>query len=327
MTDFLRLDQSPIHQAAAIGDIAVLSNLLAAGHDINAKLDVLEDWGIFCLGLTPLMLAACSPRGATADTLRWLIEHGAYITLRSTGNVTAAWYAAGNGVFFLQTSDDVPSAEQVERLRLLLQLGADPNETADNGRSLLVEACRAGDSQRVSLLLDHGVLPEPVLESIAPQYRRKYRKNSVSPLSRYQIPLFCAVSSWSADCVQLLITAGADVNRLANNGATALMYACKPEIVQLLIDAGADTTVIRQGGWDTFQEILKFEAEDDREEADIVRSLQLLIHHGADIHATQRGANRLYQAAFSRNPFAIARLLKLGATPTAWRPLLSALTW
>ncbi|NEQ51204.1 MAG: ankyrin repeat domain-containing protein [Leptolyngbya sp. SIO3F4] len=77
MKDFLQLDKSPLHQATATGDTAMLSSLLAAGEDINARIDAAEGWGIFYLGVTPLMVAACSPLGATDDTLHWLIEHGA----------------------------------------------------------------------------------------------------------------------------------------------------------------------------------------------------------------------------------------------------------
>ncbi|MGD1854826.1 MAG: ankyrin repeat domain-containing protein [Leptolyngbyaceae cyanobacterium] len=322
MNDFLQLNQSAIHQAAASGDAATLSKLLSAGQDINAKLDAAEGWGIFYLGVTPLMVAACSPMGATVDTLRWLIEHGADAALQATGQITAAWYAAGDGIFPGARDGHNP----LERLRLLLTLGADPNETADNGRSLLIEACRIGDPQRVALLLEKGASVQPRLDEIAPHYQYPWAENC-SPLSGYQIPLFCAVSSGSADCVQLLLDAGADVHLRTNDGATPLMYARNPNTVQLLLEAGVDMTIMRKQGWDAFQEILSFDIEDEQEESEILRSLHLLIQQGADINATQRGEPRIYHAAFACNPFAIERLLKLGATPTASQPLLSAITW
>ena len=53
--------------------------------------------------------------------------------------------------------------------------------------------------------------------------------------------------------------------------------------------------------------MLGFETENEQEEADILRSLQLLIHYGANINATQRGTNRFYQAAFDCNPLAVKR--------------------
>lgn len=325
MNDFLKLNQSPIHQAAATGDISTLSELLSAGHDINAKLDAAEGWGIFYLGVTPLMVAACSPYGATAETLQWLIDHGADSTLQATGKITAAWYAAGSGLF-IESEETMPPSDQIERLRLLLNLGTDPNETAENGRSLLVEACRAGDAKRVALLLEYGASVEPILGAIAPNYRRPWAEGC-SPLSSYQIPLFNAVSSGSADCVQHLRDAGVDIHLRTNSGETALMYARHPDIVKMLLDAGIDITSSSKHGWDALQEILEQEVEDEAEEQEIVRSLQILIQHGADINATQRGEPRIYYAAFSQNPWAIDRLLKLGATPSANRPLLSAITW
>lgn len=325
MNDFLKLDQSPIHQAAATSDIATLSELFSASHDINAKIDAAEGWGIFYLGVTPLMVAACSPHGATVETLQWLIDHSADITLQATGKITATWYAAGNGIF-PRERDAEHYRNQLEKLRLLLSLGAAPNETADNGRSLLVEACRVGDAQRVALLLEYGASVEPMLGAISPNYQRSWAEGC-SPLSSYQIPLFNAVSSGSADCVQQLLEAGVDIHLCTNGRETALMYARNPDIVKMLLDAGIDMTISGKHGWDAFQEILEQEVEDEQEEAEIVRSLQILIQHGADINATQRGEPRIYYAAFAQNPFAIERLLKLEATPSANRPLLSAITW
>ncbi|MBT9312173.1 ankyrin repeat domain-containing protein [Leptothoe kymatousa] len=323
MKDFLKLDQSPIHYAAALGDRGAIADLLSTGADINARLDAAEGWGIFYLGVTPLMVAACSPYGATVETLRWLLDHGADATLPATGKITAAWYAAGAGIF-MDLAADIDPADHGARLRLLLSLGADPNETADNGRSLLIEACRTGDSGRVALLLEYGAAVEPLLDAVADDYKRFWAEGC-SPLSSYQIPFFNAVSSGSVDCVQRLMDAGVDIHGRSNDGATALMCARHSAVVQMLLDAGLDMNILRKQGWAAFQEILEQYGEDEDEEAEIVRSLQLLIHHGADINATQRGKSRLYYAAFAQNPFAIQRLLHLGATLTA--DCLGAITW
>lgn len=325
MNDFLKIDQSPIYQAVALGDIAVLSELVDTGHDINTQVDAAEGWGIFYLGVTPLMVAACSPQGATVETLQWLIDHGADVTRQATGKTTAAWYAAGWGIF-MDLPDNMIITDQVDRLRLLLRLGADPNETARNGRSLLIEACRTGHAARVDLLLASGAAANPIIEAVDPSYQHTWAEGC-SCLSSYQIPLFNAVSAGSADCVRQLLAAGADVHLCTNGGETALMYARNPTVVNLLLAAGVDVSLHRKQGWDAFQQMVKQETETPQEDEDILRSLHILIDHGIGINVTQRGKNRLYDAAFDQNPWAIERLLQLGAIPTVDDPLLSAITW
>src|SRR5437899_2410910 len=86
-----------IHRAARFGDAAALDRCLAAGADINARADLEVDNGSHLRKLTPLMVAARSVDGATVETLRWLLGHGAELRARSEGGETAAWYAAGKG--------------------------------------------------------------------------------------------------------------------------------------------------------------------------------------------------------------------------------------
>jgi hypothetical protein len=80
------------------------------------------------------MIAARSIDGASTATLEWLIGHGAAPDATSRGGVTATWYAAGNGA---RMPDDpwrvVP--DHADRLRYLLDLTRDPDESADNGRT------------------------------------------------------------------------------------------------------------------------------------------------------------------------------------------------
>src|SRR6185369_12593828 len=136
--------EAPVHSAARRGDLAELERLLAHGADLNA----------FHGGLTPLMAAAGSLKGASVETLRWLVEHGADLRLRSEDDwdATAAWYASGPP----WRHEPLPGRSArgfAERLRFLLDAGLDAREYVPNGRSLLTEAARVGDPLRVKLLL------------------------------------------------------------------------------------------------------------------------------------------------------------------------------
>ena len=66
-----------IHRAARLGDLVELGRPLAAGEDVDSRADLEYDYGPFLRQLTPLMVAARSDDGATAETLRWLLGHGA----------------------------------------------------------------------------------------------------------------------------------------------------------------------------------------------------------------------------------------------------------
>ena len=172
MIDPQALLKSPMHHAASTGDVAELGRLLALGADINAPMDLAEDYGLFYKGLTPLMIAACSDLGATVETIGWLIDQGADISIQSAGGVTAAWYAAGKGIVMKQI-DDIAISDQAERLRIFLSAGLDPNETSANGRSLLTEACIAGAPTRVALLLEQGVTAQPIFDAEAEKAHRQ----------------------------------------------------------------------------------------------------------------------------------------------------------
>jgi ankyrin repeat protein len=123
--------------------------------DIDERADLEHDNGPHLNGLTTLMAAARLIDGATVDTLRWLVERGADVRATSEGGGTAAWYAAGHGGRWEFHARAV-TPDHAERLRYLLDLGLDPDECNLIGRSLIAEACDAGDPARVGLLLERG---------------------------------------------------------------------------------------------------------------------------------------------------------------------------
>lgn len=320
-------NEPAIHRAARLGDLAELERLLAAAEDVNSRADY-DDWR----ALTPLMVAARSDDGATAETLQWLLGHGADLSARSGHGVTAAWCAAAR-----RTS----SPDLVERLRCLLDAGLDPLETT-NGRSLITEACRAGDPARVALLLARGAEAVPKLNAerakqlsvertawtrkaferpgvSEEQIDAEVRKHFPEPKSLlwpHQIPLFCASESGSAECVRLIIAAGAGTDDRDNRDFTPLMVAGSPEVAHALIDAGADLSAADSHENDVLQVVIS-EGRRRRTGVPAWESVaDVLLKAGADLGRLNKyGWTRLYEAAFCRDVEGVAWLLSRGADP------------
>ncbi len=229
--------EPPLHCAARLGDVQEVARLVNEGANIEAR--------AFRQDLTPLMVAARSTEAETKQVVEWLLTHGAKLRATSNSGRTAAWYAAGGQNYY----DDRVLPDQVERLRLLLNAGLDPEESAEDGQSLLWRACRAGDPARVRLLLELGATASIRADSGTRQSRA--------------IPLFAAVESDSAECVQLLLDAGEDPTEATGDrdgqldlppdlqaslkreipttgGETALGSVASLEVARLLIAAGAD---------------------------------------------------------------------------------------
>jgi ankyrin repeat protein len=212
--------------AAREGASAEVCRLIADGANPNAVDPSDCDHGRFLINLTPLIVAAGSPR-SNVETVKALLDLGADPALTSDGGTTALWYAAGGLGFNLETTDwELEEGHvyldwgggDVERLRLLLDAGGDPNETPDNGRSLVNEAAAAGDPERLKLLIERGA--------------------SVSAAGQwgFSVPLFSAAESGRLECVQILLDHGSPAN-YEDNG-NALDKARTAEIAELLWNAG-----------------------------------------------------------------------------------------
>lgn len=319
-----------------------MTSLLEKGADVNERRDLEVDNGPFMRHLTPLMVAARSVDGAGVATLQWLLDHGADLRAVSEAGVTAAWYAAGKGGRWA-FHDYTPCPDFVDRLRFLLDRGLDPNETSDNGRSMLTEACGVGDAARVRLLLERGASPKAssadidrsnashaemlssfnvyadnpemheFVEGFMPHFDTDARES-------YSIPLFLAAASGSADCVAALLKAGADLRERDASGATALMHAGSVDVVNALVEAGLDVNDRTPDGDDVLHTILRGAAcGEGLYGPNKLHVARELIRLGArlDQSGSKFGNNRLYDAAFSRDSGVVALLLDLKCMPTA----------
>lgn len=311
--------EPPFHRAARLGDIAEMERLLSSAR-INARCDLPGEHTLY--DVTPLMVAAQSTEGANVDTLAWLLAHGADLHARSSNGGTAAWYCAGGGGHSRFPLESARS-DYAERLRFLLDAGLSPEEYVANGTSLLTQACAAGDPERVRLLLERGLSPHPSeqsLQELGIAFPNEAETSLAAPpfpngFYSFQIPLFCAAGSGSAECVDLLLQAGADLHLLDRHGRPVLANAGSPEVVQVLVAAGADPNEQYNErdvlGW-VFSGGLQ---SHDLSEAERLDVAEALLEAGASRDSTAFSDwTQLYSAAFHHQADAVDFLLAQGAS-------------
>ena len=150
------------------------------------------------------------------QAVRVLVKSGTDVNVRSGDGSTPLLWAANNG--------------SVEIARLLIANKAAVDAANDFGITALLQASRVGDSAMVDLLLRSGANP-----------------NKAHPEG--ETPLLAASRSGSVPSVRLLLTRGVDVNAAEKfQNTTAVMWAAAEghvDVVDVLIEAGAD--INRQG--------------------------------------------------------------------------------
>lgn len=237
-------------------------------------------------GNTLLMQAALAGR---AETVNLLLKRGANPDATNASGATALMFAAGS----------------IEKTRLLIAHGANVNARSSLGNTPLMTAARPlGSSEAVELLLHHGA---------------EVNATNVFGAS----PITLAASSGDLKTVRLLLSKGANVNAHARGsldaaiwggGRSPLMWAAARgdlAMMKLLLKAGAKVneqegfgTALTQSAW-----------------MNQPRAAELLLKHGADVHAKEQmsGFTALHWAASSDNASAelVSLLLKHGANPNA----------
>ena len=120
-----------LDKAAQAGDIAAAEKALAAGADINTKVN--------SMGWTPLIFAAM---GGHTDMATFLLDRGAKVDARDINNNTALTETALNG--------SIPMAQ------LLLDRGANVNARTALGKTALTMAAEANHPDLAQFLAQHG---------------------------------------------------------------------------------------------------------------------------------------------------------------------------
>ncbi len=244
----LRTGETVLMRCTATGDPAAVRALIEHG----AEVDATEPEN----GQTALMWAAAHRQ---PDAARMLLAHGAAVDartivrrqfrgtgLRSTTSPAGATHFDAGGftpLLFAARHGDVESA------RLLLNAGADVDESGADGNSALVLAAMSGHPRLAEFLLARGANPN----AAGAGYRA----------------LHAAILRPDRSLVRMLLARGADPNArlirstpvprwtyefvftLREKGATPFLLAIKylePEIARMLAAAGADPLVRTEDG-------------------------------------------------------------------------------
>ena len=211
---FLRA--APIHDAAGIGDVEKVRDLLATD-------PTLVD-GKTSDGVTPLLLAAQNGR---LEVVRLLLEKGAAVDARSNEGATPLIHAATKG--------------RLEVVRLLLEKGAAVNAKGNDGLTPLIAAARKGHLEVVRLLLEkdaavdakdsNGLTPLMVaardrnLEMVKLLLEKGAAVDAKD--NKSVTPVMAAAENGHIEVVSLLLEKGAPVDAKDNNGVTSLMIAAQ----------------------------------------------------------------------------------------------------
>lgn len=306
--------------AIRLGDLAEVRRLVAEGSDPNFRSAAESDHGAFLDQVTPLMVAVAAPK-SNVEIVRYLLSHGADLFAISAGEVSATWYACGGGTGYPLTELNLHSlgpdhpylnwgGGNAEILKVILDAGGDPNETADNGRSCVFEACSVGDPARLSLLIERGAnvgpacaaipLPFPIPKGLGKQFA-KGLEDMMADCVHQLVPLFTASEAGSLDCVKLLVESGFPAD-FEVAGSNALTGVGSEEVAEYLWSQGVRPKAGNFG----------FDAMDDAIEGDNLPVLRFLL--GKADRATIQ--EKLLMASGVRmNPRAVRLLLELGADP------------
>ncbi|MCC5786161.1 MAG: ankyrin repeat domain-containing protein [Phycisphaerales bacterium] len=338
----------PFVRALLTGDAVAIRGLVAKGRDpsrpIEVDLDDLDEFEDF----TPLMLAAGSDRGADAWTLRLLLELGADPGVLVEGD--SAVFAACIGLGWDEEAGRRRGGDAA-RLGVLLEAGCPLPQDPDDANRLLCKTAATGDPERLGMLLERGLSPEPYFDpdkeeagyrelsrrirEISEQTAREVGEESEpwiaeakaemdrmeeediarrrSAPSSYQIPLFRAAESGSAECVKLLLDAGADLEQRDSENRTALFHAASTEVARLLIEAGLPLD--DRDRWDSTP---LMSALGDLESP--LRRVRALLEAGADPNATSDHGFTVFMNALiteERSVELLRLLVEHGADPRA----------
>ena len=311
MVRFARVNHTPLHVAAAHGFVPMIQLLLEHEADPEAK-----DTN----GFTPLLKAA--EQGRTF-ALRALLLAGAKVNTTNALRRSALWLAASRG--------------HAESVAYLLSHGADPALAATDGQTALHIAAFNARPGAVRLLLERrpaldtaSLLGTPLHSAAAgPALRAIF----ASQAKEGQKPTPAGTAVESAACARMLLEAGAPLDPLDAQGATALQAAAafgNKEVLEVLGAKQKSAWTARDAhGLTPLHHAARgpivpgyAPGAPPALPAEILAgcggTIALLVAHGAALEARdEAGLTALHHAASAGNLPALKALLKAKADPRA----------
>lgn len=240
---------TPLLYAAREGCVECARALVEGGADINLYTRDRE---------TPLVLAL---ENQHFDLAKYLITAGAEIDKWDLYGRSPLYTAVDLSTLPTGGRPDTPSTDKttaLEVIQLLLDKGANPNlqlklrppyrnvpfdrggdQVLSTGATALLRASKAGDNlAAMKLLLEHGALVDlPNSEGVTPLMIAAGMGHSSNPTrGRYQ------TDDDAVEALKILLKAGADINRRADNGQTAVHAAALKgwnDTIRFLAENGA----------------------------------------------------------------------------------------
>ena len=198
-----------------------------------------------------------------------------------------------------------------DMVKVLLQNGADANETGERGWTALMQASFLGDSAIVSTLLVR--VEENVVEKVIVDHQDEGKFSALMLAARYK----------HAEVVILLLKAGAKVNLKGYGGKTALLWAMDPfgiqdpdphssvKAVKALLDGGADVNLKEDDGTTPLLFAVDMGICQWRLEV-----IEMLLNKKAVIDQKNSKGNYALKSAVFMCDIAVARLLLEGGAKT-----------
>ena len=202
------------------------------------------------LGATPRLMPL-PPATEAATFEKWASIEPAPVGV-STSSPAAMFDLSAGKTFLMHWA----AVGDVEQMQALVQQGADVNAVDDDGDTALYYALSNGDTDIVDLLLDHGANPNISGTSGNPLHLAADQgwTGVVSSLIRHGADVdaqqaggltasMLAAGTSSTEPLRVLSAAGADLDRLDDDGDSALFYAAsrgRVDAVSLLLQRGAN---------------------------------------------------------------------------------------